>query len=458
MPDHAIHTGLDPSRRIWAVLAVAFALTMSVVDATIANVALPTIASDLDVEASFAIWIVNAYQITIMLTLLPLAALGEIVGYERVYLGGLIVFTVASVACALSSSLTPLVLGRVLQGLGASGIMSVNMAVVRFIYPTDRLGRGIGINAVIIAVSAAIGPTIASAILAVAPWPWLFAVNVPIGIVAVALGTWALPKAPRVSRPFDFMSALLSALTFGLFVNLIQTFGHRVSPMVVMAELVIMLLAGFALFRRQVHSPAPLLPIDLLRIPIFGLSIATSICSFVAQSLALVSLPFLLQNTLGFSAVQTGLLMTPWPLATSVLAPISGRLSDRHPAGLLGLLGLLLFAFGLGALALLPDHASAPNIAWRMALAGAGFGLYQSPNNRTIITSAPRERSGGAAGTQGMARLLGQTVGAALAALLFSVLLQHAAGTAALWLAVVFSASGALVSALRLTDRAQSKR
>ena len=438
-------------------LTVGLALTMSVLDSSIANVALPTIAGDFNAQATFAIWIVNAYLVTIMLTLLPLAALGEIVGYERIYLSGLVLFTFASLACALAPSLLALVFARILQGLGAACVMSVNMAVVRFIYPTERLGHGIGINAVIIAVAAALGPTIASAILSVASWPWLFAVNVPIGVVAVAMGIWALPATPRVNRPFDVISAVLSAITFGLLISLIETFGRRIAPTIVIFELIIMGAAGFLLYRRQISSPAPLLPIDLLGIPIFGLSIATSVCSFVAQSVTLVSLPFLLQSNLGFSAVQIGLLMTPWPLATSVVAPIAGRLSDRYPAGLLGLLGLLTFASGLAALALLPDHASRANIAWRMALSGAGFGLFQSPNNRTIIFSAPRERSGGAAGTQGMARLLGQTIGAALAALLFSLLMQRWASVAAIWVGVAFAATGSVVSALRLTDAGQAK-
>jgi len=164
--------------------------------------------------------------------------------------------------------------------------------------------------------------------------------------------------------------------------------------------------------------PLPLLPIDLLRIPIFALSLLTCACSFAAQMLALVSLPFHL-HALGYSAVAIGLLITPWPLAIAFVAPISGRLSDRYPAGLLGLLGLMAFGAGLAALALLPARVAALDIVWRMALAGAGFGLYQSPNNRTMQAAAPRARSGAASGLIAMTRLLGQTIGAAMAALLF---------------------------------------
>jgi DHA2 family multidrug resistance protein-like MFS transporter len=209
------------------------------------------------------------------------------------------------------------------------------------------------------------------------------------------------------------------------------------------------------LVRRALRQSAPLLPLDLLRIPMFSLSVGTSICSFAAQMLALVSLPFFLQGLLHFTAVDTGLLMTPWPLAIAVAAPIAGRLADRYPAGLLGGAGLLLFAVGLIALALIPGHAGAGDIVWRMALAGVGFGLFQSPNNRAMIGSAPRERGGGASGMLGTARLLGQTTGAALVALIFARSAEHGE-TVSLYCAAGFALLAAGVSALRLFDRVGS--
>jgi DHA2 family multidrug resistance protein-like MFS transporter len=213
-----------------------------------------------------------------------------------------------------------------------------------------------------------------------------------------------------------------------------------------------MLVGGIVLVRREMTVPTPLLPIDLLKLPIFALSIGTSICSFLSQTLAFIALPFHMQ-AIGYSAVEVGLLMTPWPLATAAIAPIAGRLSDKHPAGVLGLIGLLMFAAGLAALVLVDERTSTLDLVWRMVLAGAGFGLYQSPNNRTIQAAAPRRRSGGASGMQAMARLLGQTVGAALAAFAFA---RFVGGNeVALWLSVVFAVLGAVVSGLRLNDMPQ---
>ena len=162
-----------------------------------------------------------------MLSLQPLSAVGDIFGYKRVYLACLVLFGIASLGCALAPSLLVLTSTRVVQGLGAAGVMSVNMALVRFIHPIHRLGHGIGINAVIIAVSAAAGPTIASSILAFAHWPWLFAIKVPIAIIAVAIGIYALPETPRATHPFDVVSAILSTITFGTLIAFLDGFSRR---------------------------------------------------------------------------------------------------------------------------------------------------------------------------------------------------------------------------------------
>ena len=441
--------GLPPKLRFWAVVTVGFAIFLTVIDQMIVNVALPTMGADLGASPAATVWIVNAYQVAIMLPLLPLSSAGDIFGYRRVYLAGLALFGLASLGCALSSSIEVLVFMRVIQGLGAAGVMSVNMALVRFIHPINRLGYGIGINAVIIAVSAAAGPTIASFILAIADWPWLFAVKVPFAFIAFAIGVYTLPRTPRATHPFDATSAALSAITFGALIFFIDGLSHNAPPLLVLAELLVTVTGGVVLVRREMSVPHPLLPIDLLRLPIFALSVGTSICSFLAQTLSFIALPFHMQ-AIGYSAVEVGLLMTPWPIATAILAPIAGRLSDRHPAGLLGLIGLLMFAAGLAALVLVDERTSTLDMMWRMALAGAGFGLYQSPNNRTMQASAPRRRSGGASGMQAMARLLGQTVGAALTAFAFAQFVDG--NEVALWLSVLFAILGAVVSGLRLRD------
>ena len=445
--------GLPLPRRRWAFATVVLGVTLAVLDGSVANVALPTIAGEFQASPSMSIWIVNAYQLAVVISLLPLSALGEIYGYRRIYIGGLALFSVASLACALSDSLAALTISRVAQGFGAAGVMSVNTALIRYIFPRSRLGYVLGINAMVAAGASTIGPSVAGALLAVASWPWLFAINLPLGLAAILIGSRNLPDSDRADRRFDGLSALLSAATFGLLITGIDAIGHGLDLRLVALQLGCGMVAATWLVRRQLARPTPLVPLDLLRIPVVGLSVATSVCSFAAQMAAFVSLPFLLQTGYSFSPAQVGLLMIPWPLAVAVAAPIAGRLADRHPAGLLGGIGLGLLAGGLVLLATLPTAPSPFDIVWRMALCGIGFGLFQSPNNRVMIGSAPRSRSGAASGMLGTARLLGQATGAALVALLFAHVPDH--GTeAALLTAAGLAAAAMAVSSLRLATRA----
>ncbi|MFH8134742.1 MFS transporter [Pantoea osteomyelitidis] len=448
--------GLPVPQRYYAIVTIALGIMMAVLDGAIANVALPTISRELHASPAESIWIVNAYQIAIIISLLSLSFLGDMLGYRRVYQVGLGLFIATSLFCALSSSLSMLIVARVLQGFGGAALMSVNTALIRIIYPQRYLGRGMAINSLIVAVSTAAGPTVAAAILSVASWKWLFLINVPLGAVALWLALRYLPDNTQKAKgqKFDVPSALMNALFFGLLIASLSGFAQKQNGWLTGAEVVLLLLVGYVFIRRQLRMEIPLLPVDLLRIPIFSLSLCTSVCSFCAQMLAMVSLPFFLQNVLGRDEVATGLLLTPWPLATMVMAPIAGRLIERVHAGLLGGIGLALFAAGLFLLAFLPAHPQDGDIIWRMMLCGAGFGLFQSPNNHTIISSAPRQRSGGASGMLGTARLLGQSSGAALVALMFNLFNEN--GThASLILAGVFSAVAAVVSTSRMTQTRQ---
>lgn len=453
MPPESPTDGLPLPQRYGAIFAIALGITVAVLDGAIANVALPTIARELHASPAQSIWIVNAYQLAIIISLLSLSFLGDMLGYRRIYQCGLVVFTCTSLFCALSDSLGMLTFARVLQGFGAAALMSVNTALIRIIYPQRHLGRGMGINSLIVAVSSAAGPTVAAAILSVASWQWLFLINIPVGITALCLALRFLPDNQQKSQGqrFDVVSGVMNALTFGLLISLLSGFAQGMNGQLLLAELLSLLVVGTLFIRRQLRMTFPLLPVDLFRIPVFALSIGTSVCSFCAQMLAMVSLPFFLQSVLGRSEVATGLLLTPWPLATMVMAPVAGRLIERIHAGLLGAIGLAMFASGLFALALLPTSPTDVDIIWRMILCGAGFGLFQSPNNHTIISSAPRHRSGGASGMLGTARLLGQASGAALVALMFNLFATQ--GThLSLLLAGSFATLAALVSALRITQ------
>ncbi|TAL77669.1 MAG: MFS transporter [Beijerinckiaceae bacterium] len=422
---------------------------MATLDTAIANTALPTIATDLHAPAADSIWIVNAYQLTVMISILPLASLGEIFGYRRVYISGLVLFTVASLICALAWSLPSLAIARALQGLGGAGVMSVNTALVRYIYPTRRLGRAVGLMALVVAVAAAIGPTMASAVLAVANWPWLFAINVPFGIGAFVLALMSLPHTPKSTHRFDWLSAVLNAGTFSFLIMALAEAGHSAPPLRTVGGFAAAIAFGIALVWRQMSLRAPMLPVDLFARPMFALSALTSACSYACQGAAFVALPFYFQGVLDRSQVATGLLMTPWPAAVAITAPLAGRLSDRYAVGILGGCGLVVLAIGMACMTFMPQAPSTFDICWRMVVCGAGFGFFQSPNLKALLASAPHERAGGASGIVATSRLLGQTVGAALVALCLGLMSIH--GTVvALGIGAAFAAAGSLASFLRL--------
>ncbi len=444
--------GLPTPRRYWSVAAIWLTLAMAVLDASIANVALPAIARDLHAPAAEAIWVVNAYQLAIVVSLLPLAALGEIVSYRRVFMSGLLLFILASIGCTFAQTLWQLALARTVQGLGAAGIMSVNGALVRYTFPNSQLGRGVGLNAMVVSIAAVIGPSVASAILAAGSWQWLFAVNVPVGLLGLILGRFSLPESPKSGRTLDWLSAGLNVLTFGLIITGIDVLTRGGGSWIGALELVAGVAAGVGLVLRSRSQPRPLAPIDLLRSRVFTLTVLTSIASFTAQMLAYVSLPFYFQEMLHRTQVETGLLMTPWPLAVGVAAPLAGRLADRYSAAVLCCIGLGTMAAGLILLSLLPAHAGILDIGWRMVLCGLGFGFFQAPNNRAMLGSTPLDRSGAAGGMLATARLTGQTAGATLTAILFRMV---ASGPAtALAVGAAFAAAGAVVSVSRLISSA----
>ncbi len=453
-----IADGLPQPQRRQAMVVVILGIAVAVLDGTIVNLALPGIARELQADPAHAIWVVNAYQIATLVMLLPLASLGDRIGYRRVYLTGMALFAAASLIATLSNSLGMLIAGRALQGLGAAGIMSVNAALVRLIYPSSQLGRGMAINSMVVATASVAGPSVAAGILSVASWPWLFALNVPLGALVLALGLRALPVNAATSSGFRFsvVDVVLNIAMFALVfigadrLGVRSEAGQGAGPMA-WGLLLAGVAVGFVYLRRQAAQAVPLFPVDLLRIPVFALSMGTSVGAFCAQMLSFIALPFLLLDTYGRSHFEAGLLITAWPLAIVVMAPIAGRLIGRYPDGLLGGIGLALLATGLALLAALPAHPGNADIVWRMVLCGLGFGLFQSPNNHTIVTTPPPQRSGAASGMLGTARLTGQTLGAVMLAGIFSFWSPHdgKGQVIALGLAACCAAVAAVCSTLR---------
>jgi DHA2 family multidrug resistance protein-like MFS transporter len=457
---------MPPERRWFAVVVVAVGTVMAVLDGSIANTALPTIARELHTTAAQSIWIVNGFQLAVTMTILTYASLGDSRGVSFVYRLGIVIFTLGSLACAVSRTLPLLVASRVFQGVGAAALMAVGPALYRQIFPPQQLGRALGISAVIVATSAAAGPTIGGSLLAIAPWPWLFAVNVPLGIFDALYSIRMLPNEPGTRKRLDVASMIVSALAFGALIYGIDGFARHEPPIAIVAEIGLSVGCGTIFVRRQRRLDAPMLAVDLFEKPVFALASITSTLTYTAQGLAFVSLPFFFQAALGHTPFGSGLLLTSWPLAVALAAPIAGRLSDRYPAGILSTAGLGVMAIGLALYASLGAHPSSVEIVLHGIVCGIGFGFFQAPNNRELIGSAPRSKTGSAAGVLAAVRLTGQTLGAALVAIVFGTIgaavalggehVEHVVRVATpitLWIACGCAAVGTLVSGMRLFAR-----
>jgi DHA2 family multidrug resistance protein-like MFS transporter len=446
--------GLPAPRRYLAMVAILTAFVLVVLDIAIANLALPTIAETMAVAPSAAVWVVTSYQMAIVMLLLPAGAAGESFGFRRVFVVGVAVFVVGSGLCALAPSLPWLVAARFIQGIGSAGVMAIGVGLLRFIYPKRLLGAALGWNAITIALTAAAGPSIGAAILSVASWPWLFAINIPLGIV-VLLTAASLPQAPGSGRGIDGLSIALNAAVFGALILGIDRV--VVAPWPGAALLAVSAIGAVILVRRELPRAHPMIPFDLLRVRSFRVSVIASICCFTGQMASLVALPFYLQHGLGQSAGMTGLYLTAWPLTVAVAGPLSGKLSDRFSTGTLCALGGVALAAGLILAALWPLGRNPagdllPLIPFMM-LGGLGFGFFQTPNNRNMLLSAPKARSGAAGGMQGMARLTGQTAGGVLMLVLFSLLPVAEAPRVGLAIAAAFALAGGVISILRARSR-----
>lgn len=438
--------GLPAPRRHFAVGVLLLSLVLVVLDGAIANVALPSIALSLGAHPSDTVWVVSAYQLAVLVALLPCGALGEIFGPRRVFLLGVALFTLASTACALAGNLPLLVAARFTQGLGAGAIMGLAAMNLRTAVPQRMLGTIIGFNAMTIAISAAAGPAVAGAILSVASWPWLFAVNIPLGAIILLSGRF-LGHMEGVRRRINVPAMLASTAMFILFFSGAEQIATAPGSGAILIGISILFL--LAVLRLERNTSTPIVPTDLLSEPGFRVAVTASVACFTGQMLAYVALPFYLHHTMGMTPALTGLYMMPWPVATIIMAPIAGRLADRIKTAWLCASGGGLLALGLLIAGLFPPDAKGIAFLIGTTLAGAGFGLFQTPNNRILLLSAPKARSGAAGAMQGTARLLGQTMGAISMSIIFVLVPVDNAPKIALVIAGACAAVSALVSLSR---------
>ena len=432
-------------RRIWAIAAISFGTALFVVDGTVANVALPTIARDLDVPDGVVTNVVTVYQLVMVMVLLPFSTLGDRIGHRNMYQMGQLLFLAASAMSFFVDSLASLLVLRAGQALGAGMALSVSAAMLRSIYPDSKLGSGLGINSVIVASANAIAPTLGGFLVAQLDWRWVFFAAAPLAVISLLIGR-SLPDPVKQDQRFDWRSGLLSAVVLALIVGGVQIATHENSLPGLLAIGVGAALA-FVLVRRSLGQDRPVLPVDLLRKPALGLSAMAAVAGFIGSALLIVALPFKLEQGLGYSPDEVGLLIAPFPLTLLFVAPAAGWLSDRVSPSVMGCIGMGIAIVGLMFIALIPQGAEGFDIAWRLSLCALGFGLFFAPNARLLIGSAPKDRSAAAGGLLSTSRLLGQTLGASIVGVLLAMNLGL--GVAPAFVAAGFALIAALGSAYR---------
>ncbi|HCM9489019.1 MFS transporter [Enterobacter hormaechei] len=457
--------GLPGPARARVMAAIMTTTLMGVFDGTMINIALPSMAQEMQVPASIAVWFANGYLLAAAMSLAIFAALAARLGYRPVFLAGLTTFTLTSLGCALAKTPEVLIGMRVLQGIGGAATLSIAPAILRSVFPGRLLGRILGLHALLIASSSAIGPVLGGTILHTLSWQWLFAINVVPGTLALLLAVKALPRdavrkqapfdtpgailsALLKQAPFDTPGAILSALLLGSTIMAANSLQEATYHPGSLCWTVLAALSGMAFIWQIRRTDNPLLPPTMFKNERFTLAAFTSMIAFVSQGITFIALPFLFQSEYGYSPLLSALLFTPWPLGIVLIAPHAGRWADTISAPAISTLGLVIFVVGLILLATLPDRPTMWDICLRSLVCGMGFGCFQSPNNREMLSNVIREHASYASGVLSIMRTFGQCLGAAAVAVLLAA--DERSIHVALWVAAAASAVAVVVSASRL--------
>jgi DHA2 family multidrug resistance protein-like MFS transporter len=440
---------VPPRGSFLAIAALSLGTAVTAIDGHIVAPALPTLAQDFGVDQSTSVLLVTSYQLVFLMALLPFSALGDRLGHLRIYRIGQVSFALASGLCYFAETFSHLLILRAVQALGAAASLSVSAALIKSVYPPSRLGRGMGVNSTIVAVGTASAPLLGALLLSVGHWRWMFAAAAPFALLSLLFGL-SIPRSPARSKSFDLLGAVICASTFGLLGVGLGKSVEGGSAMAAAALIGAGLLLGTLFVRRELGRERPILPLDLLRKPDLALSVVATLTAFMAAMMMFVSLPFRLQSDYGYSPVELGVVIAAWPLTMVVVAPIAGELSDRFSSARLSAIGMMFAAAAIASFALLPADPRLGEMVLRMALCGAGFGLFFPPNSRLILASAPPARSASAGSLISTVRLIGQALGATFA----SALLALGLGTGII--PALVAASLAVAAALVSLSRARA--
>ncbi len=411
--ESTIHT----SKRWSILLIIVLSIFMSALDGSIVNVALPTMANSLGVTSAAIAWVVSVYLIAISATMLLFGRLGDILGKTVIFLFGIALFSLGSLLCGVTYSLGVLLIARVIQAIGAAGMMANSQGIITQVFPAEERGRALGLSGTFVALGSLAGPSLGGMIVAYTSWEYIFWINVPVGIIVFILGIKLLPRSvKRQDEKVDLLGAILFIITIVLLftaLGQIQNIGFK-SPVIWVCLLITIVLFIFFLVVEN-KSQMPLLELKLFRNKWFSVSIICGFISFVAIFCSNIVMPFYLQDILPFTPGQAGAFLSIYPLVLALTAPVSGYLSDKIGSEILTLVGLTLTSLGLFLMSTLNEHPSYVAMGIFVAIMSLGNGLFQSPNTSLIMSTLPKNKLGIGGGINAFVRNLGMICGITLA-------------------------------------------
>ncbi len=475
MPDIA---QANPFRR-WMVFCVTSVGTfMATLDSSIVNVALPQVAANLNVSLPFVQWVVSAYLLTISCLLPLFGRLGDMLGRRQVYNTGLIVFTFGSVFCGASGHIGLLITARILQAIGSAMLMANAPAIISATFPGPDRGRALGLVGMVVALGSMTGPSIGGFLVDTFGWESIFYVNIPIGMIGFMAGYLILPREVRhKGEKFDYLGALLFAVGMTSFLMAMihgEEWGWLSKIVLVLSAMAVLAFGAFIAHEKRISFP--MIDLSLFKIWAFLSGNMTGLLSFMANFSNTMLMPFYLSSVLGLSPSRIGLLMTPFPLLLAIVAPISGYLSEKMNPAILSTTGLTTTTLGLVWLAMLDTSSAMWEVAIGQAILGLGNGLFQSPNNNSVMSAVPPAKLGIAGGINSLVRNVGMVCGIAISVSIFET--RQAAALAglvtptfdqqvaaflhgyhtALAVGATFAATGAVLSFIRRTHLGAARK
>jgi EmrB/QacA subfamily drug resistance transporter len=404
-------------KKEWAILLTVLPMTfMTTLDSSIVNVALPTMSRELGTTMAGIEWVVTSYLITICATILLFGRLGDIVGKSKVFKIGIGVFTLGSLFCGLSNSLIMLILSRIIQAIGAGAAMATNQGIITETFPPTKRGRALGMTGTAVAFGTMVGPTLGGLIVSVAPWEYIFLINIPIGIL-VYIGVLKVLNFKKITEkvPFDIKGTFLFMISIIMLftsINFGQSIGYT-NP-IIMGAFVLSLVLLFIFIKVEQKIISPMLDINIFKNKLFSLSIFCGFTSFVSIGAINIILPFYYQDVLKLTPSSAGFMMTVSPIILAIVAPISGHLSDKLGSEKISCIGLSILTIGIFSLTIFNQYTSLIIVAIFVGLVSLGSGIFQSPNNSLIMSTVDKTKLGIAGSVNGLVRNLGTTTGIAL--------------------------------------------